>query len=91
MGVTDLGTQQIEREMVLVHVKATGVVRQQVIHLVEIFRARVIGVSESVLTIEVTGEPSKVNAMLRLLNVFGMQEMVRTGTITIGKVSTTSQ
>src|SRR6266542_2903814 len=72
----------IESEMALIHVNAAGGnKRQQAMHLVDIFRARVIDVSESALTIETTGDQSKVNAFLGLLGPFGIHEMVRAGTL----------
>ena len=86
LSVTDLSAQDhVEREMVLVHVNAAGETRQSVLNLVEIFRAKVIGVTETTLTIEATGERSKVDALLRLLCAFGIQEMVRAGTVAIAR------
>jgi acetolactate synthase-1/3 small subunit len=55
-------------------------------HLVNIFRARVVDVSERALTIETTGDRSKVNALLGLLEPFGIQEMVRAGTLAIPRL-----
>jgi acetolactate synthase-1/3 small subunit len=88
LSVTDLTVlDHIEREMALIHVNAAGGnERQQVIHLVDIFRARVIDVSESAVTIETTGNRSKVNALLGLLGPFGIHEMVRAGTLAIPRL-----
>ena len=77
----------IEREMALIHVNATEEnERQQLMHLVDIFRARVIDVSGSALTIETTGDRAKVNALLGLLGPFGIHEMVRGGTVAIPRL-----
>ena len=85
LSVTNLtALDHIEREMALVHVTASAANgREQVMHLVDIFRARVIDVSENALTIETTGDRSKVDALLGLLGPFGVQEMVRAGTLAI--------
>ncbi len=88
LSVTDLTMlDHIEREMALIHVNAPGGNgRQQVMHLADIFRARVIDVSESALTIETTGDRAKVNALLGLLGPFDIQEMVRAGTLAIPRL-----
>ncbi|MGH9908235.1 MAG: acetolactate synthase small subunit [Pyrinomonadaceae bacterium] len=88
LSVTNLtALDHIEREMALIHVNAVGGNgRQQVMHLVDIFRARVVDVSENALTIETTGDRSKVNALLGLLAPFGVQEMVRAGTVAIPRL-----
>lgn len=87
LAVTNLtAMEHIEREMALVHVKAAGNQRQQVMHLVDIFRARVIDVSEEALTIETTGDRAKVNALLGLLAPFGINEMVRAGALAIPRL-----
>jgi acetolactate synthase-1/3 small subunit len=88
LSVTNLtALDHIEREMALIHVNAAAENgRQQVMHLVEIFRARVIDVSDSGLTIETTGDRSKVNALVGLLGPFGIQEMVRAGTVAIPRL-----
>ena len=88
LSVTDLTMlAHIEREMALIHVNAeSGNGRQEVKHLVDIFRAKVIDVSESALTIETTGDRAKVNALLGLLAPFGVQEMVRAGTVAIPRL-----
>ncbi|HEY2974589.1 MAG TPA: acetolactate synthase small subunit [Pyrinomonadaceae bacterium] len=92
LSVTDLTMfDHIEREMALIHVNAAGGnERQQVMHLVDIFRARVIDVSERALTIETTGDRPKVNALLGLLVPFGIHEMVRAGTLAIPRLPAAS-
>ena len=89
LSVTDLTIQDhIEREMALIHVNAeAGPVRHEVIDIVNIFRARVIDMSQATMTIEVTGSRDKVKALLRVLEPFGIQEMARAGTLAIGKLA----
>jgi acetolactate synthase-1/3 small subunit len=88
LSVTDLTVMEhVEREMVLIHVSAeAGPRRQEVLNLIGVFRAKVIDISEDALTIEATGNRAKINALLRLLGGFGIQEMVRAGTVAIGRL-----
>jgi acetolactate synthase I/III small subunit len=88
LSVTDLTVMDhVEREMALIHVSAeAGPRRQEVLNLVHVFRAKVIDISEVAMTIEATGNRAKVNALLRLLGGFGIQEMVRAGTVAIERL-----
>ncbi|OGI09469.1 MAG: acetolactate synthase small subunit [Candidatus Margulisbacteria bacterium GWF2_35_9] len=71
----------VEREMVLVKVNITSTTRSEVIEIVNIFRAKIIDVSEKTLVIEITGDQSKINGLLKMLKKYGITEMVRTGSI----------
>jgi len=71
----------VEREMVLVKVSITASTRSEVIEIVNIFRAKVVDVSEKTLCIEITGDQGKINGLLKLLKKFGIAEIVRTGSI----------
>ncbi len=88
LSVTNLtALDHIEREMALVRVSPEGAGgRQQIMQLVDIFRARVIDVSEGGLTIETTGDRAKVGALVGLLEPLGIQEMVRAGTVAIPRM-----
>jgi acetolactate synthase-1/3 small subunit len=78
----------IEREMVLVKVRATaGPARQEVLSLVNVFRAKVVDISEDGLVVEATGNWSKVSALIDLLKPIGVREIVRTGTVAITRLS----
>jgi acetolactate synthase-1/3 small subunit len=80
--------RHIEREMVLVNVAArAGTERQEVLSLVGIFRAKVVDVSDDGMIIESTGDWNKVSAMIDLLKPFGIREIVRTGTVAIGRLA----
>ena len=65
----------------------TGRARTQVLETVELFRARVIDVAPDTLTIEATGTPDKLDALLRDLEPFGIKEMVQSGLVAIGRGS----
>lgn len=71
----------VERELMLVKVKATASNRSEVVQLAQIFRARIVDISEDNLTIEVVGDPGKMVAIIQMLNKFGIREIARTGKI----------
>ncbi|MDD2334964.1 MAG: acetolactate synthase small subunit [Geobacteraceae bacterium] len=73
----------IEREIALVKVTAEDADRAEVLRIVDIFRANVIDVTPKTYTIEVTGAPSKIDAVLELLRPLGLKELVRTGPVAI--------
>ena len=69
----------VYRELVLIKVKADAEQRAAVNEVVKIFRSKIVDVSQSTLTVELTGDESKINALIRLLNEYGIKEVVRTG------------
>ncbi len=77
----------IERELLLVKVKADVDTRGQVLDAVQLFRARVVDVAPDAVTIEVTGDRGKLEAMLRVLEPFGIRELVQSGMVAIGRGS----
>ena len=80
-------TPCVERELMLVKVNATASNRAEVIQLVQIFRARIVDLSEETLTIEVVGDPGKMVAIIQMLNKFGIREIARTGKIALTRES----
>lgn len=89
LEATDMtGFAHIEREMALINVKAeAGVARQEVLSLVNIFRAKVVDVSGDGIIVEATGDWAKVSALIELLKPLGIREIVRTGTVAIARLS----
>ena len=77
--------RSVERELALIKVHTKPDERFQVLELAEIFRARVIDVARSTVTIEVSGPPAKVDAFRELLEPYGLVEMVRTGRIALAR------
>jgi acetolactate synthase-1/3 small subunit len=77
----------VERELMLVKVNATASMRSEIIEIVQIFRAKVVDVSEDSLTIEVSGDPGKMVAIIRMLNKFGIREIARTGKVALTRES----
>ena len=91
LSVTDLtANPHVEREMVMLTVNAhPGEQRQEVLSLVEIFRARVVDVSNDSFIVELTGNIEKVNAFVDLLAPFGITECARTGPVAMTRVAHT--
>ncbi len=75
----------IEREMALIKVAAEDEDRAEVLRIVDIFRAKIIDVTPKSYTIEATGNPAKIDAILELLRPLGLKELVRTGSVAIGR------
>ena len=73
----------VEREIVLIRVKADGATRAEVLRIIEIFRGKVVDVSPNTYTLEITGPESKITAVLDILRPIGIKEIVRSGTIAI--------
>lgn len=76
-------TPCVERELMLLKVNASSANRSEIIELVQIFRARVVDLSEETLTVEVVGDPGKMVAIVQMLNRFGIREIARTGKIAL--------
>ncbi len=84
--ITDLRPgDSIEREMLLVKVKADAGSRSEIMQIVEIFRAKIVDVGNEVLIIEMTGTRDKVSALMDLLSPFGVVELMRTGRLAMGR------
>jgi acetolactate synthase-1/3 small subunit len=75
----------VQRELLLVKVRAEGAARSQVLELVELFRAKVVDVTPEALTIEATGDAAKVGALLKVLEPYGLRELVQSGLVALGR------
>ncbi|SIN37398.1 acetolactate synthase small subunit [Micromonospora cremea] len=88
LKIVELDPQvSVARELLLVKVRADRSARTQVLETVNLFRARVVDVAPDTLTIEATGTPDKLDALLRDLESFGIKEMVQSGLVAIGRGS----
>ena len=84
--VEDLsGEDLIDRELVLVKVNADAQSRNDILQIVNTFRAKVVDVNAESMTIEVTGGESKIDAIIELLTPFGIRETVRTGVVALSR------
>ena len=80
----------VQREMILVKVKAASrEARDEIIQIASIFREKIIDVCMEALTLEVTGDHDKAEALLKLLESFGSLELVRTGAVALERGKTT--
>ena len=75
----------VAREIALIKVRADAGTRGQIIEAVNLFRARVIDVSPESLIIEATGTPAKFEALLRVLEPFGVREIVQSGLVSLSR------
>ncbi len=84
--VVDLTNENfVDRELILVKMNAEPRVREEILRIVEIFRAKVVDVSASTYTIEITGNQSKIDGFLDLLRPLGIKEIVRSGRIAVSR------
>ena len=77
----------VQRELLLVKVKADATQRTGVLEVVQLFRAHVVDVVPDTVVIEATGGPGKLDALLAALEPFGIREIVQSGTVAIGRGS----
>ena len=75
----------VQRELLLVKVRADMSTRSHVLEVVELFRAHVVDVVPDAVTIEATGNGAKLQALLGALEPFGIREIVQSGTVAIGR------
>ena len=88
LGVADLSNlAAVERELMLLKVSSKEQTRGKILELVQVFRAKVVDVSDIALTLEVVGDPGKLVALEKLLEPYGILEIARTGKIALKRSS----
>ena len=84
LEVTDFRDYEyVDRELVLVKVKASAKNRSEVMQITDIFRAKIVDVQSKTMTIEVTGNETKVNKFIGLMDNFGIIDLTRTGKVAL--------
>ena len=83
--IVELDTAAVQRELLLVKVRAPLADRHQVLQTAELFRARVIDVNTDTVTLEATGTPDKLQALLAVLAPLGIKEMAQSGTVALAR------
>jgi len=78
-------TSSVQRELVLVKVRADSQTRSAILETVTLFRAKVVDVSPDAVTIEATGNSDKLSALLRMLEPYGIKELVQSGMVAVGR------
>jgi acetolactate synthase-1/3 small subunit len=79
------GADYVEREMALIKVTAEDNTRAEVLRVVDIFRGKVVDVTPRSYTMEITGAPAKIDAVVDLLRPLGIKELVRSGPVVLGR------
>jgi acetolactate synthase-1/3 small subunit len=77
----------VERELMLLKVNTTQTTRAEILEIAQIFRAKIVDLTNESLTLEITGDPGKMIAIERLLLKFGIKEIARTGKIALSRDS----
>jgi acetolactate synthase-1/3 small subunit len=86
--IVELGAgQSVARELLLVKVKADAGTRGQVLEVVQLFRAKVVDVATDAVTIQIVGNTDKLADFLRVVEPFGVRELVQSGMVAIGRGS----
>ncbi|MEI8083221.1 MAG: acetolactate synthase small subunit [Actinomycetes bacterium] len=75
----------VSRELIMVKVRADSQTRSQVLEIVSLFRAKVVDVAADTVTIEATGDRGKLEALLKMLEQFGIRELVQSGMVALGR------
>ncbi len=81
------GEASVNRELMLVKVKADAEVRGQVLDAVQLFKARVVDVAPDAVTVEITGNAGKLSDFLRVVEPFGIRELVQSGMVAVSRGS----
>ena len=85
--IVELEPDSVQRDHMLIKVKTDNTTRSQVLEAVTLFRARVIDVVSDALIIEITGDTSKCAAFIKILEPFGIKELVQSGVLAMGRGS----
>ncbi len=86
LTISDLAEDQsIRRELALIKIDANMEKRSQILEIINIFRAHVIDVTKTSLVLEITGDHSKVSAIISMLDEYGIKEVIRTGITAIAR------
>ncbi len=78
-------SQSVQRELLLVKVRADAAVRSAVLEVATLFRAKVVDVGTESVTIEATGTADKLGALIKVLEPYGVREMVQSGMVAVGR------
>ena len=84
-NVTSVPT--VSRDLAMIKVAAPAETRTALIHLVHVFRARIVDVAPESLTIEITGTEDKIDSLVEVLRPYGVMEMARTGRVSMARGS----
>jgi acetolactate synthase I/III small subunit len=78
-------SQAVQRELILIKIRADAETRSKVLEIAEVFRARVVDVALDAVTVEATGSHDKLEALVRVLEPLGIKELVQSGVVAVGR------
>ncbi|WP_028708283.1 acetolactate synthase small subunit [Propionicicella superfundia] len=88
LKVVELDPQtSVSRELMLIKLRADPATRSQIIEIVQLFRGKTVDVHNESMTIEATGSPDKLDALLEMLKPYGVRELVQSGLVALGRGS----
>ena len=83
--IVELEESAVRRELALVKVRATAETRGQLIEIIGLFQAKAVDLTADVITVEATGSPAKLDALLELFEPYGIRELVQSGLVALGR------
>ena len=83
--VVELGPNAVAREMILVKVRCNDMTRGTIIDVISLFRAHAVDVGPESITVEATGDPEKLAALVAMLEPYGIVELAQSGTVALGR------
>ena len=84
--VTDLTDMNfVDREMILVKINATDKTKAEILRINDIFRGKIVDVSQASYTFEITGDGGKIEAFIKMVKPFGVKEIARTGKVAVSR------
>ena len=87
LKIVELERDAVRRELILVKVRVEPDQRGQVLEIIQLFGAKAVDVTADSITVEATGSPEKLDALLKLLEPFGLRELVQSGLVAVGRGS----
>lgn len=85
LKIVELDDNMVARELILIKVRTDLTNRSQIIDVVELFRGKAIDVSHETITVEATGSREKLDALVAMLEPYGIQELVQSGQVALGR------
>jgi len=76
-------TDSLERELVLITIKASREKREEILSLVDVFKAHIVDMSEKAVMIELNGNPRRIRTFIQAMTEYGIIRMARTGTVSL--------
>ena len=88
LKIVELDPDAVRRELILIKVRAEADQRRQVLDILQLFQgAKAVDITPETITVEAVGSPIKLEAMLKLLEPFGIRELVQSGLVAVGRGS----